>query len=493
MRLSASDFYTYLRPSECDLRVYLREKGAPEAAPGPYEEVIIRLGRRLEEEYRASVPGLLDLSQVSWAERLARTKYEIKRRATPIYQPAFEVDLTLNGTTDRVTGAPDFLLFDGNEVVVQDCKVARRITEADHPEILRTMELYGWLIEQTTGAAPARLEVYNGRSELIPIDSNDQGELAKNTLREIALIRGLSEPPYHPVGWSSCGDCGFLDCCWQAATKRRDAALVIGVDKNLARALHDDGVDTYDQLLSTFDDRTLAAFERPWGKRTQKVGTKAGGILRNARALVDGREIVLHAPAVPVHPRYVMFDLEGLPPQLDETDKVYLWGLGVYEDGRNDFRPAVSNFGQAGDRNGWDAFLSAAAGIFAAYGDIPFVHWAAYERTKVRGYIERYGDRDGIAARVLANLLDLLPVTQESVVLPLPSYSLKVVERHVGFERTQAEYGGNWAMAAYIEAVETNDPTRRDELMQQILTYNKEDLDAMWAVMGWLRTRVPVA
>jgi len=62
---------------------------------------------------------------------------------------------------------------------------------------------------------------------------------------------------------------------------------------------------------------------------------------------------------------------------------------------------------------------------------------------RLNTYIERFGDRNGIAARVANNLLDLLPITQDSVVLPLPSYSLKVVEEHIGFKRIQKEYGGD--------------------------------------------------
>ena len=61
--------------------------------------------------------------------------------------------------------------------------------------------------------------------------------------------------------------------------------------------------------------------------------------------------------------------------------------------------------------------------------------------------MDRFGDPRGIAARGRRNLLDLLPVTQRSIALPLPSYSLKVVEKYIGFERTLEEYGGDWAMA----------------------------------------------
>lgn len=96
---------------------------------------------------------------------------------------------------------------------------------------------------------------------------------------------------------------------------------------------------------------------------------------------------------------------------------------------------------------------------------------------------------DGIGQRVRQNLLDLLPVTQRAIVLPLSSYGLKAVERYVGFKRSQTEYGGDWAMAKYIEATETGDHEARTQIMDQILTYNREDLAATWAVLEWLKAR----
>ncbi len=84
-----------------------------------------------------------------------------------------------------------------------------------------------------------------------------------------------------------------------------------------------------------------------------------------------------------------------------------------------------------------------------------------------------------------------LTVTRDSVVLPLPSFSLKVVEDYVGFERKEAEYGGAWAMATFIEATETSDEGKRKELMDKIVAYNKEDLEATWAVFQWLRGKTP--
>ena len=38
-------------------------------------------------------------------------------------------------------------------------------------------------------------------------------------------------------------------------------------------------------------------------------------------------------------------------------------------------------------------------------------------------------------------------------------------------------------MAQYIEAVETEDESKRQAIMDKILVYNKEDLEATWAVL----------
>ena len=241
-----------------------------------------------------------------------------------------------------------------------------------------------------------------------------------------------------------------------------------------------------DQLLSEFDEESLANLERQRGERSVRVGAAAASILRNAKALASGEEILLCKPEIPESKNYVMFDLEALPPQFDELQKVYLWGMRVFGETPSDYICSTAGFGVDGDRQGWEEFLTKTAEIFDAFGDIAFVHWANYEATLIKLYIERYGDDTGRATRVQKNLLDLLPIVEKSIVLPLPSYSLKVIEKYIGFQRTQDEYGGNWSMAQYIEATETSDAARREELMSTIRIYNREDLEATWAVMKWL-------
>ena len=56
-------------------------------------------------------------------------------------------------------------------------------------------------------------------------------------------------------------------------------------------------------------------------------------------------------------------------------------------------------------------------------------------------------------------------------------------------KRTQDEYGGDWSMATSSKATETDDEATRKKLLDAILTYNREDLAATWAVFEWLRWR----
>ena len=44
-------------------------------------------------------------------------------------------------------------------------------------------------------------------------------------------------------------------------------------------------------------------------------------------------------------------------------------------------------------------------------------------------------------------------------------------------------------MAKYIEATEMANEQQRDKVMDEILTYNKEDLKATWAVFQWLKSK----
>jgi predicted RecB family nuclease len=490
MRLTPSDIVSLYRPTLCSNRVFLRERGESESKPTAFDELLQRLGERHEQQHLQLLGAYEDLSVFQTEERLGKTIDAINKRAGVLYQPAFRAATQLAGVEVEIVGLPDYLIQDGDGYAIRDSKLSRRIDEKNHREIQLQLQLYGWLYQQTVGVAPKRLEVHNGKNEVIAIQ-HDGGLEALSTLEYVLRLKQMNEAAYEPVGWSKCLSCRYKDRCWEIAEANHDVATVYGVDQSLARTLHEGGVQSRAELLARFDLAALAELKRPQGKTMKKVGVAAEGILAFARAMELNQEFILKAPNIPVAANYVIFDLEGIPPQYEESDKIYLWGMQVCGENPTGFLPAVAGFGPDGDRDGWFEFLMKAKQIFLDYGDIKFVHWSDYEKTKMKQYMERYGDSEGVGVRVQANLLDLHDIAEESIVLPLPSYSLKVIEKYVGFKRTQEEFGGQWSMAQYIEAVETTDEAKRNALMGEILKYNKEDLEATWAVFQWLRAKRP--
>lgn len=486
MRLTASDFTTYFRPSQCELRVWLRHRGEAEQEPGVFDEVLRRLGEKHEREHLATLGPYLDLSQVGEEGRIRRTLEAITEKVPLLYQPAFRVTSQFEAIEAEVIGIPDFLILCDGGYVVRDAKMSRRIDEKNHPEIILQVQLYGWLFETTCGVPPTALQVFSGTKEIISIPY-DGGKSALERLERLVKVKQREGEAYEPVGWSKCTPCGFTARCWARAEAADDPALLPDVDQGLARKLNNLGIQTRKDLLARFNFVNLSELRRSVGNREQRVGKKAQHILQFAEAMEEQKPRTLAPPAIPQRPNYVMVDFEGMPPHLDEIEKIYLWGAQVFGEKPSEFMAAVSGFGPDGDREGWLAFLKNSKRIFALYGDIPFVHWASYEKTHLLKYIQRYGDADAIAARVIANLLDLLTVARDSLILPVPSFSLKVIEQYVGYKRKQEEYGGQWAMATFIEATETCDEEKRQRLMAEILAYNKEDLEATWEVFQWVR------
>jgi predicted RecB family nuclease len=450
-----------------------------------------RLGERHEKEHLATLGPYVDLNGIPEADRLVRTRQAITNGSAVLYQAAFSSETVIDGVSVTVVGYPDFVLADSG-YRVRDSKLSLRIDEDNHPEIILQVQLYGWLFERTTGAPPKSIEVYSGRGIVVPV-SYDGGAAALEELRRLVRLKNLASAPYEAVGWSKCGGCGYNDACWSRAEAEKAVDTIPDVDQSLARELYNQGVITRADLLAKYDVARLEELKRPYGKKSAKVGKKAERILLQAQLLESGQEQVLAAPAIPFSKNYVMFDLEGMPPHLRELDKIYLWGVQVFGEAPSEFLAAVAGFGPDGDKEGWFAFLDYAELLFQKYGDIPFVHWASYEKTNLTKYVGRYGDPKGTAARIIANLLDLFTIVKNSIVLPIPSFSLKVVEKYVGYKRTQEAYGGDWAMATFIEATETSDKGKRDALMNEICKYNQEDLAASWSVFQWLRTKRPQA
>jgi len=485
--LSDKDIREFLKPSKCEVRVYLNSRTLEEKPRGEFENLLGEWSRKARLAHRATFSEIMDLSAMSSAERKTETNKAIQEQHDAIYKPLLTARRFLDGIDTEIRGEPDFLIKSEDKYIIRNISMARRINQEDHPELFLEICLHGWLLEETSGTAPARLEICGGDGTIHSI-AYDGGSSPLKTLAEIAVIRRLPEQPYSPVGWTKCSECAFHDYCWQRAEEAHDVSIIAGIDQQLARSLRRLGCFDIESLIRRFDDETLSILQSRGSK--SRVGNRASKVLQMATAALERKHIVIDRNLLPQGQNFAVIDFEGLPPHLNNDTSVYLWGCQVFGDNPGDYMTAIVDCDTTDDAGAWFMFLDNVSQILEKYGDIVFLHWHHYERTMLTLYRERHGDRSNFCERILHNSRDLKHILQDSVALPLPSYSLKVVEKYVGFERTQKQYGGNWAIVKFIESMELSDDKARREILGEILNYNREDLLATWNVFTWIKDQV---
>lgn len=487
MRFRASNTYDYYRPSKCAKRVALRHREIPETnGSSPFDELLARLGERHERAHLATYGEIVDLSSLDGETRERETVAAIRTGARAIYQARFRAIATLDGEPCEVLGLPDFLIRapEAQGYIIRDSKLARRVDERRHVEITIQLQLYGWLYEEVMGEPPVRLEVHSGSGELISIPQDNAAALS--FLRDLRTKRLAVEDAYEPVGWTKCNGCCYRDLCGRLAERTNDIALLPSLTEARAIELRGRGIATIAEIPAAIENDAFRDLFYE-GKKKPRLRDSAVRLLRSAEAHLSGKHVVISSPQIPSAASVAILDFEGIPPYADDLEKIYLWGVKVFGSHPSRYLVAQAGFGPHGDRDGWFEFLRIAAVLLQEYGDLRFVHWSPYERTKIKLYLNRFGDHEGIAVAMLDRLFDLYSAVTNSVVLPLRSYGLKVVEEHIGFRRKLSETDGTWAIARYIEATETIDRAARDQIMRDICAYNEEDLAATWAVLQWVK------
>lgn len=466
-RVSANALYLL---HKCERRLWLRTHAPTLAAPpSDFDRLIWEKGREHEQAVRdrfGDVAGPIFHGQRVEDAAAETARLLAETRAT-LYQPLF---LARDGT--RV-GVPDFVFREDGGLVVHDAKLAVNLDE--HREIALQMAHYAHLVEDALGTPAARLEITNGKLEVIEVPALDGDGYEHAVARAAELISGRAEPTLIK-SHSTCAECPFYDHCWPQAVAERRIEVLVDVNAKVAPLLHDLGIRTIEEL----------AAREPHEIRIKGIAGMAEAIVAEARAHREDRAVWLAPPELPGYP-LVWFDLEG-DPEGEEVDKaIYLWGLAV-DDGVHTPKPEaiVADGDDLGGRRAWERFVQRAQEVFARHPQARWVHYHSYEKVWVRKYLELYGAPAGFAERMEAALFDLYyKVVRKAVRLPLHSYSIKKVAQWVGFRWRNPESGSAWSIVQYQQARASRDAAERARLIGEIVSYNQDDLEAMRRVWKW--------
>lgn len=138
---------------------------------------------------------------------------------------------------------------------------------------------------------------------------------------------------------------------------------------------------------------------------------------------------------------------------------------------------------EAGEAKIWDQFQTLCAAI--ASEDFTVFHYSAYEKIKIGSLERKYGvSEKGALELFRSRMVDLYPVVKRSVVLPTRGYSLKRIAPFAGIKYSAENAGGAQSIVWFQEY--QRNPGRSD-VLETLLTYNKEDCLAMKSIEEPLR------
>jgi len=284
-------------------------------------------------------------------------------------------------------------------------------------------------------------------------------------IHEVQLLVGklralLSESsPPEPVLIKHCSECEFETCCRKRVTEKDDLSLLDSLSVTDRAKLNAKGIFTATQLAYTFRPR-----RRP--KRLASRKEKYHHALK-ALAIRDHKIHIVGKPELAIKGTPVYLDVEGMP----DRDFYYLIGLRIPAG------PLQYSFwaDEVSDEEGiWRSLLSVLGNI-----DNPvLIHYGAYETIFLKRLARRYPDSTPDSSSIstlIARRVNLLGITYSQIYFPTYSNRLKEVARYLGFQWSHPAASGLQSLVWRQQWEETRDTS----IKQALITYNREDCEAL--------------
>ncbi len=287
-------------------------------------------------------------------------------------------------------------------------------------------------------------------------------------IHEVQLLVGklralLSESiPPDPVLIKHCSECEFETYCRKRVAEKDDLSLLDSLSVTERAKLNAKGIFTVTQLAYTFRPR-----RRP--KRLASRKEKYHHALK-ALAIRDHKIHIVGKPELAIKGTPVYLDVEGMP----DRDFYYLIGLRIPAG------PLQYSFwaDDVSDEEGiWRSLLSVLERI-----DNPvLIHYGAYETTFLKRLARRYSDstpESSYIATLITRAMNLLGITYSQIYFPTYSNRLKEVARYLGFQWSHPVASGLQSLVWRQQWEETRDTS----IKQVLITYNREDCEALEVV-----------
>ncbi|WP_024366430.1 ribonuclease H-like domain-containing protein [Arthrobacter sp. TB 26] len=420
------------------------------------------------QEFHDRVDAMAPTIELTSVEELD----ELLAQGTIILHPPLLFNVEL-----KIYGMPDGIDPQGGALWPIEYKSHKDVQPHDEIELA-----FYWLLlapRRTKGTDdPRGLMVLRRDGEPYPVEVAIPPHRIAQVTSYLALVRQARITPMEPR-LCRCHVCTGVrrDEVLQSVTARRHVSLLFGVGREYEKALSDLGVHDYLDLLE-WDPGALAAALRQAGLRRCSP-SMAERWQHHARAYREGSAQFFGAPP-PVGDGFIVLDLEYLTQPFGE--RVWLAGTVVAKG----FGPPLVHQLWADDTDADEQSLLEDLGrLLDTHPQLPIVTWAGRgaDLPATRRAAGRLGTKDPLAGR---NHCDLYVWAQRSFRLPASGLGLKGLAEYFAFPRNSNVTGGMEAQGLYLRMRDESGRSRQDT-KQQLLDYNRDDLDSTLALTRELK------
>lgn len=264
---------------------------------------------------------------------------------------------------------------------------------------------------------------------------------------------------------SRCQQCSWQGVCLPQARLDGNLSLVNGLNRRQVQAFEQRGVGSIGELAG-LDPDVVA----PWLEASR---AQAEALILQARSLHTDEAVWRTRPALPHARREIFFDIEGDP----DHDVFYLFGCLLRTPGGEVHHAFLAESPQDEGR-----IFRACLEYLEAHADAPVYHYHDFELLALRRLAARHGVPAERVEALRPRFVDLSRVLADSCHLPVASYSLKSVARHLGFEWTRGDSSAVQAVVWFSRWLEAGDRA----LLDHAVEYNADDCRATRVLKDWL-------
>jgi predicted RecB family nuclease len=484
----------------------------------------------LAEESR--VTEIPTTSEITDAEKSRLTADAITAGVDVIYQGV----LLLNHSSGiRLLGRPDFLLRAelpclrtgpekaavGYEIV--DAKLART---AKARAVLQSV-FYSYLLSELQGAVPERLHLALGNGEFVPFRVADFAAYERQirSFLEDFLQEDLGDYPDvepYPEPVEHCAICRWRADCTGKRRDDDDLSLIAGMPTTQRVALKAIGVSQRRQFaaIQTLPDlkgANLDSLRRSQLQAQLQVESEDAGEITyqlldpdrdDEGGVVPNRGLL----ALPEPSECdLFFDIEGARYYSEDGKEYglqYLFGIVDTADLDADGSPRYTQiwcFDRDGEKIAFEELIDFITARRTVNPALHVYHYNHYEPTSLDHLTELHETREEALGRLMGRFatrenevdgffrlgvfVDLYRVVRQGLRAGVESYSIKCLEKLIGFERNIDLEDATENLIAFESALDEGEATDDLETREIVAGYNEDDCRATLALRDWLEAR----